>query len=418
MELAEALAPLCPSPGSVFDVDDDDGECMLELRSLDGVRIRCHMGLLLARCPLLPLTIDGVVDVSEDAAVVYALLRWVYGEKAPHPDSDAPTAGATAVAEGRNALTPLGPRVVRLGRAWGLRDVGSLHARLAAGRRTCQRAGTLTEDVLRAYDAGAARGRIGFRAAGARPREIADEAVLSGWLPVLRSRSRYFNAMLSGTWAETAQVEVGDRGGEPPVVVELHWPQESLARMVRFLHGGPFVADAGDLSAAVECGKFFGVPSLVAHASEWIASHLQPAIAPSLWCYVDAEPALKNPEVLDAVDADAACFEYHVENFTLLAAQQLCDCKDAEVEGAEVPLHQISIPLMHRLLSSGRVAMSTQPLLEAVEKFIRARCGRTDTCPEERAKLVAQMTPPAVLFNRQIRGLLLGRVDTTIRAVL
>merc|ERR1739848_495495 len=77
MSLAEGLSGLCPGPGR----DASDTELDLALHPCDGSGILCHEMLLRARCPELPPTISGGVEVCEDTSVLIALLRWVYCER-------------------------------------------------------------------------------------------------------------------------------------------------------------------------------------------------------------------------------------------------------------------------------------------------------------------------------------------------
>eukprot|EP00439_Symbiodinium_sp_Y106_P029259 s3010_g3.t1 len=190
--------------------------------------------------------------------------------------------------------------------------------------------------------------------------------------------------MLSGKWAETAheQVKVG-------------WPAEEFERLMEFLHGGQdFIRDAQDLEKALRCADFFGLPVLV-----------------------DSEPRLRLKQVQDSglhadffVDAEDACFDFHVREFLALA------WPDADSEADEdcwVPLHDLSPSLMQRLLRSGSLDVSTERLKAIVLRYARAKWDKS--LAQVHAK---QMMPPNVLFNRDIRDQLLGGVTMSIRAVL
>lgn len=236
---------------------------------------------------------------------------------------------------------------------------------------------------------------------GVNQRQDVGAALCGGWCTLLRARSGYFQAMLGGDWAETRR---GDG------TVRVVWPQEQFSRLLRFLHGDVFVRELADLQAAVDCGTFFSVPSLLAHATDWIVENLNTGNAPSLWCFFEAEPALQfidDKGQTDALDADAACFDFHIRNFLLLA--QPLEGR----EGTKVPLHELTPQLMHRLLSSGLVEMSTHALLDLVDGFARTKCGLQgdeEGIPNyaEYERLSASLRPPAVLFNRQERQRLCG----------
>lgn len=389
MSLAEALSGLCPGPAQ----DASDTDLDLALHPCDGPPIICHEALLRSRCPELPPTIDGRVEVCEDTAVLIALLQWIYCERL---DKDR-IASSDA---------DLGTRVVRLSYRWGLRDAHALYERVTGCKRVVRSAGTLATDLLRAYEGGTLTGRFQFCGDGMVSRGHGHQRaqLRGGWCALLRARSGYFRAMLSGNWAESCNREADH------VMVRVQWPQEQLARLLCFLHGGIFVRNISDLQTAVDCSTFFDVPSLLVHAADWVTDNLKIDNAPALWCFVHAEPAFQQEDGDDALNVDAACFDFHIRNFSLLA-QPL----DGE-EGAKVPLHGLSVPLMHRLLSSGLVGVSTRALLEIVAAFVRVKCGlKADEEGDENnvvyESLFARLRPPLVLFNRQERQRLCGGVE-------
>jgi hypothetical protein len=57
-----------------------------------------------------------------------------------------------------------------------------------------------------------------------------------GLLPLVRQRSRYFDTMLSGYWAEGVQP---DQPQQHPIAIE--WDAHELKKLIRFIHGGEFV---------------------------------------------------------------------------------------------------------------------------------------------------------------------------------
>jgi len=332
--------------------------------------------------------------------VVCALLRWIYCEQVVSQDPDE-WAGSDGVP--RDAV---GPRAVRLGRRWGLRDAECLQGRVAARRVVTRGSGTLAKDLLRAYDAGALDANLTFRAADG------DEALPGGWADLLRQRSPYFGAMLGGDWAE------GRNGGE----ITVHWPHDQMVRLLRFLHGAPFVRGQDDLHVALGCAKFFGVPALFAEVNEWISGNLSLRNAPALWNLVESEPLLRHHYGVaqeDVADADGACFDFHVAHFAELVKGERHMGEEPEIEIFEAKagfLHELCAPLMQRLLSSGLVDVPSASLTPVVLAYAE---GRTKGRPmEEYRELCEMLRPPAVLFNREHRAKLLPAVQITARSFL
>lgn len=405
MALATALAALCPALGSAQDPPLEAGSVQLSTR--DGLPVACHAAVLRARCPDLP---DGsVVETGEDAEVVYALLRWVYCEQVSSDPMGAESTWPSTSAEALTNTMGIGARAVRLGRRWGLRDAACLQGRVAARRVVTRGSGTLVEDVLRAYDAGALDGRISFQAEN---KEEPTEALKGGWTALLRQRSGYFAAMLGGHWAESCagSDEVGD--------ITVHWPRRQLARLLRFVHGAPFVQAQEDLRAAVECAKFFSVPSLFAEVNEWIASHLTFENATGLWNFVESEPLVKHCDGTmqeGVADADMACFDFHLQHFEDLVAG--CEHRAEPLEAYGITcgrLRELDSLLMQRLLATGLVDMCSDLLRPVVLDYARDKTkGRPR---EEFADLCERLRPPAVLFNRQHRDSFLPVGTITARS--
>lgn len=320
------------------------------------------------------------MEVPHDAETLRALLSWVYCE-----------AICPEVVESGNL--ELATRILRLAEDWRLRDAGRLRHRLAAGRTAERARGTLAEDVLRAYLAGELGGRLSFCC----PQD-AHEPLCGGLPVVLRARSSYFNAMLGGSWAESHRASLGE------ALVDVRWSPVQLGKLLRFLHGGEFVTGPGDLLDAVECAKFFGVPALFAHISDWIACNLTVSTAAELWSFVEAEPLIIEPlggGYEDVDNADAACFDFAIRNFEDMSRP----VQEDGVEEAWIPLHDLSPPLMHRLLASGLVEMHTVLLKGVVKRYAKAICG--DEKSQAYIDLRRSLRPPAVLFNREHRASLL-----------
>jgi len=389
MALKTVLAQLCPQP---------DGNCNtlahnLHLAPCTGDMIPCHEELLRARCPGLPAArADGVVDVDADRSPVFVLLRWIYAEALDlrgFPQQN------------------LGNAVVRLAFAWELRDAGVLRERFVGSWRRERHIGSLAQDVRRAYDSGAWGSHFIFQAIEAASAGRDTTPLSGGWPLLLRTRSTYFEAMLGGKWAETNGE--GDRLG----AVKIHWPSKQLAKLVQFLHGHPFVEGMGDLQAAVECSEFFGIPSLIAEVNDWVASNLKLANAPTLWEFVDKEPRLflgDGEEQREVADANDACLHFHIRHFAELAQDP------EEGDGSWVPLHDLSCSLMTKLLATGLICMPKDALTEVVERFACAKCGGKHGI--EYANLLQSFRPPAVLFNREFRDMLVGTVVASIHTIL
>lgn len=350
--------------------------------------VRCHAALLRARCSALLQTPKDCtsLQVEADRETVLALLQWVYCEVVQ-----------AEAAQDMDAVRGLGPRLVRLGRSVGLRDAGRLQARVAAQSKASRAQGMLAEDLLRAYDNGDLHHGLRFQPI-ASAEDPSAPLLDGGWSEVLKARSEYFAAMLGGTWAESSR-----SNGE--VVICVHWPHDQMKRLVRFLHGAPFIECDEDVASAVECAKFFGVPSLFASINDFIAERLQPSTAPMLWNLLEIESQLRDGDTYDfTANADEACFDYHIANFHILAeGLQQDDGK------GPVPLHDLSYSLMRRLLSSGLVDMPTRELKAVVKRFSKAR---TEGKPYEAYQEMWQsLCPPELIFNRVHRQSLLPRVD-------
>jgi len=345
MALAAVLESLCPSPDSCQsqwcnDSQNTDHLILAPAASIQSEYIHCHRVLLQARCTNMPVGEPGdVVDVPEEAAVIFVLLRWIYYTAySEEVDTDeTPTVSSSS--------DSLGARAVRLARRWGLRDASCLQARVSAGRRVLRGSGSLTEDILRAYDAGSFAGSFFIQ-----PKQGTSEAVSEskedgretegtqldgGWCTLLCGHSSYFNSMLHGGWSEsrnTNQVDV-------PTIVKVQWPGGQMLRVLRFVHGGEFISGPEDLKAAICSANFFGIPALIASVKNWISFNLEVANASRLWNLVYEEPSLylcSDGAYDDCSDADDACFYFHVQHFTELA--------HLESSEGQVVLHELRIP--------------------------------------------------------------------------
>jgi len=384
MAVAAALATVCPTGENCFTADSE----LITLICSDSVSVRCHVGLLRARCPSI-----GFLEaepVMEESSVTLALLHWVYCGRFPEKAQEHLT----------NDRNHVYSRIVRLAKSWGMRDAQELQDCLTGCRK--RRKSSLEEDVLTAYRSGLLGGHFFFRC----PLQDDSHVLLDGGLPsLLRTRSDYFRAMLGGSWAESAYVS------SEPRIVTVYWPQDQMARLLNFLHGADFVVGPEDLRVAVDCASFFGVPSLLHHVREWIAANLQVSTAPLLWDFVDSEPLLKQQDIdgcEDAEDVEAACFEFHVKHFAALAGIKEWEAFGDDFDGCQddVPLHNLSVPLLHRLLMSGLVQLPTKQLFCVVERFARAKCSDASS-QEAFAQVFTTLIPPAVIFNRDCRSAIL-----------
>lgn len=399
MALRTILAQLCPQPdgydGNLNGLPFGDLGYNLFLRPRSGDQIPCHTELVRARCSCLPYgNSDGVLEVDADGPVVFGLLSWIYSE---------------VLELHRFPNLQLGPDIVRLAHSWGLRDIAVLKDRLMSSWRNQRRAGSLAEDLVRAYDTGVWGDHFNFHAveATSSQRIEATEVVSGGWPLLLQARSSYFKAMLGGMWAESS----GECGGLG--TVEIHWPQVQLAKLIRFLHGHSFVESSGDLPAAVGCSSFFGVPALVADANDWIATNLKLTNASMLWEFIDQEPRLCPSDAdvhLDAADAKDACLGFHIKHFAELAQ----DPEDGD--GSWVPLHDLSYTLMQKVLATGLLPIPKDALTQIVERFVCAKCGAKHGILYD--VLSRGLRPPIVLFNRELRDMLAGTVQASIHTIL
>lgn len=384
----------CGSLDSGVSSPFDDGK--LALVASDGRIAHCNAGILRSRCPMLELPAEdqGSLQVHEESSALQALLQWIYGEVLSEQLRD--DAGA--------APHLLCHRVLHLARLWGLRDADVLQARLAGQRiEMRRRTGTAVQDISCAYRAGELNLRFFFRCSGS----DGEERLVNGGLTiVLCNRSQYFRAMLGGLWAESQ-----DHSGH--TVLDIQFPQEPFVRLLEFLHGSSFVITDDDLNTAVELADFFGVPSLVAHVHEWIADNLRVENATRYWRFLDEERGaryLQNSTSDDDayVDADAACFEFHLRNFAELAGIDWTALCTPEV-GSEAPephLHKLSVNLLKRLLMCGLITLPTKVLAKVVERYVRTHSrGRYDLYA---SKLLSSLLPPEVLFNQEHKSLLLG----------
>lgn len=400
MMLPLLLRQLCPAlppdsaPGSV-NLDD----CDVFLFTRDTKTIPCHSALLRARCPGLELGSSGRASIDEDACVVLGLLRWTYTESLNFQDLQT---------QAEHHDENLGHRVSRLADSWGLRDSNALRKRLVRSWRTEKNRGSLCEDLLRAYAQGEQLGSLWFHAEDG-------TVIYGGWPALLMAGSKYFRAMLGGSWAESH----GQCSQQNPV--KICWPGNQLQKLVNFLHGGLLLSTAAELKQVAEIADFFGVDAALAQANDWIASNLTHSNVANLWSFATAEPSMRNfwqtASVQDeeallwrdwAADADDACFDFHVRHFALLAENP------EGGDGSWVPLHDLPIPLMYRLLASGLISMNTQQMIEIVQSFASSK----SSCHAKRKALSKNLLPPKVLFNRELRDMLLGGQEISIRTVL
>lgn len=390
MSLGASLSAICGLSGAGDPAVES--ACDVALLPSDGPAIRCHSAILSARCtsppqPQLRL-LTNLVETHELTAVLQALLRWIYG-------------GARGGAHEHNIL--IGIRAARLGKSWGLRDSERFLARFAGyGSYSVARRGdslcTLTEDLLHAYEEHLLGESFFIQCE-------AGEPLYGGWWPVLAARSSFFRSLLVGPWAESrAHPSSSDRDSSPQVV-QLQWPRAEVARLLRFFHGAGFIRSPKDFQVAMECGNYFGIPALTAHAHEWVADNLELSSASSLWTLIDGE--LRELDCEQTVDANAACFDYHIKHFASIA-------EGVETEdGRRTPLHDLNYGLMHRLLESGLIAYPFQGLVDIVREFAIEKCKQQGDA--DVSTYLIPLMPPKVLFNQQFRCALMGGEEISAR---
>merc|ERR1712146_169764 len=147
-------------------------------------------------------------------------------------------------------------------------------------------------------------------------------------------------------------------------------------------------------------------------ANDWIVANLKVQNAAALWEFVDAEPrmCLNTVEAeLDAADASDACLDFFIGRFAEMASNP------PDGDGSWVPLHDLNCNLMHRLLATGLVSMPTNELMQVVESYAEAKCGSKNG--RDYAVLMKSLRPPVVMFNRELRDLLTGSVEASIRTL-
>mmetsp|Transcript_43099 Transcript_43099/g.99255 ORF Transcript_43099/g.99255 Transcript_43099/m.99255 type:complete len:425 (-) Transcript_43099:123-1397(-) len=418
MALASALEGLCPSEAVPNPCDDAS---ILALVPKDTHSpLLCHAALMRARCKDLPS--GDVIEVPEDAAVVCTLLRWIYAERFEseavaveekerawwfYGGSRNLEADPSAMATMHNC-TGQAARAVRLGHHWGLTDSSCFQGRVAAGRGA-KGNGTLAADVLSAYDSFALDSGVFFQTVTGDEDATSSQVISGGWPALLRAQSHYFSSMLGGHWAESKDMH------SERCVIEVQWPSLELRRLLRFLHGGPFIEDSGDLDSAVRCAEFFGVPSLLSSVGDWIASNLSKSNVLSMWNFVEAHPALMQHCSRDGLrdecsDPDASCLDMAIKNFSSFIDEEEFPDEEGRNPNArdDVPLHALTPSLFRRLLSSGLLDIDTLRLKIIVKRFAKAK-----TEGKRKADFIAMvesLTPPAVLFNREHRNTLLPGV--------
>lgn len=381
--LPHLMKAICPSASDVDDIASSEFDTFLTTR--DGKVVPCHATLLRARCPAL----EGS-DVAEDSDVVLGALRWAYCEAVDFSMTS----------------RDFGDRVARLAEAMGLRDASVLKRRLVKSWRTEARTGSLAQDMLRAYDEDILT-TFHFRCV--EPGQAKGVFVPGGWPVLLRAGSEYFRAMLGGSWAETTASDI-----------EVHWPKQHLMKLLRFLHGEAWVSTPADCQDAVEVAEVFGVDALLGHVNDWIVASLTIRNAPLLWDFVYRDPRMQrfrlHPHPKDkqgpdweaaSADADDACFDFHIQQFAVLA-------EDPEGGDGWVSLHDVSIPLMQRLVSCGLICMNTEQLKMVVDRYVKAKC----SCHADIKDLSRKLLPPEVLFNRELRDALVGGRELSIHSLL
>lgn len=262
-----------------------------------------------------------------------------------------------------------------------------------------------------------------------------DPVVCRGNRAVLSCRSGFFRAMLNGgRWLETR----GDTG-----VVQLRLPFHSDNFLVvnRFLHTGIIsIETVEELRFAIQLADYFDIAALHERCGDWIIESLAVETVCSLWNVVESSPLGRLADSLyGAGDRDSGAAE---REDLLGNPSQLC-CDFCTTYLSAIVQHEsflaLQPELLARVLSSGLASVPTDRLVESVHQWVDARLqaefdgdalrveeevegtacdtkNSTDRVATEQQsdrnmrkhELLSSLLPPATMFNRTVREMLLG----------
>lgn len=188
---------------------------------------------------------------------------------------------------------------------------------------------------------------------------------------LLSCRSVYFSSMFCGPWREPREgrIEVFDV------------PASTFSQVLRFVYTDTIspasVHEALDL---FQLAKFYGLPALGTACERYYAAHLTPESVCDVWDFAVEE---------QMSDVSRHCLSFVVRNFSACA-------RTPAFMG--LPRYRL-----RQVLESGQVEMDTDDLVSVI-----LRWAQSNISPAASLAAVADLMPPAVLFNTFNRRYLLG----------
>ena len=269
-----------------------------------------------------------------------------------------------------------------------------------------------------------------------------DPLLCRGNRAVLSCRSGFFRAMLNGgVWEETA------RASEGVVQLRLPFHRDNFLVVNQFLHTGIIsIETVQELRFVVELADYFDIAALHERCGDWIIESLAIETACSLWNLVESSSLGRLADTLYGAAGPASGAE---EREDLLGNPQQTCCDFCTTYLSAIVQHESFLELepnlLARVLSSGLVSMPTDRLTDSVHRWVDARLdmefGKLEYSPDveheqparvggdrpesgarsgraaakhvvdrnrRRHELLSTLLPPATMFNRSVREMLLG----------
>jgi hypothetical protein len=259
-----------------------------------------------------------------------------------------------------------------------------------------------------------------------------DPLVCRGNRAILSCRSGFFRAMLNGgTWHETM------RASEGVVQLRLPFHRDNFMVVNQFLHTGIIsIETVQELRFVVELADYFDIAALHERCGDWIIESLAVETACLLWNVVESSSLGRLADTLYGAAGSASGAE---EREDLLGNPQQTCCDFCTTYLSAIVQHksflELEPNLLARVLSSGLVSLPTDRLTESVHQWVEARLDmefgqvaeheqparRSGDGPERggraasnvdrnrrRHELLSTLLPPATMFNRSVREMLLG----------
>jgi hypothetical protein len=266
-----------------------------------------------------------------------------------------------------------------------------------------------------------------------------DPIVCRGNRAVLSCRSGFFRAMLNGgTWHETTKASEG--------VVQLRLPfhHDNFLVVNQFLHTGILsIETVQELRFVIELADYFDIAALHERCVDWIIESLAVETACSLWNVVESTSLGRLADTLYGATGSASGAK---EREDLLGNPHQACCDFCTTYLSAIIQHESFLELepnlLARVLSSGLVSVPTDRLTESVHRWVDARLdtefgqfahrlgsernppgtdgqergehtGRASAKQvagrnSRRHELLSTLLPPATMFNRSVREMLLG----------